>query len=120
MLHSTQLLSLMSSLKLTGQELSLMYRNVIGISSEPAAVTVLEFDPSREVSGIVLVPTLAPVLVAPEGGMPGPERPGRLDAMRLVKQDETMLEVGRRVGRTSQENQEMLEQAQRAVGKILD
>ncbi len=97
-----------------------MYRNVIGILSEPAAVTVLEFDPSREVSGIVLVPTSAPVLVAPEGGTPGPERPGRLDAMRLAKQDETMLEAGRRVGRTSQENQEMSEQAQRAAGKILD
>ncbi len=97
-----------------------MYRNMIGISSVPAAVTVLEFDPSREVSGTVLVPTSAPMLVAPDGGMPGPERPGRLDAMRLAKQDETMLEAGRRVGRTSQENQEMSEQAQRVVGKILD
>jgi len=55
--------------------------------------------------------------VAPDGGMPGPER---LDAMKLVKQDETMLEAGRRVGRTSQENQEMSEQAQRVAGKILD
>src|SRR5258708_35279157 len=120
MLHSTQLLNLMSSLELAGQELSLMYRNVIGISSEAAAVTVLEFNPSREVSGIVLVPTSAPMLVAPEGGTPGPERPGRLDAMRLAKQDETMLEAGRRVVRTSQDNQRMLEQAQSAPVKILE
>ena len=97
-----------------------MYRNMIGISSVPAAVMVLEFDPSREVSGTMLVPTSAPMLVAPEGGTPEPERPGRLDAMRLAKQDETMLKVGRRVRRISQENQEMSEQAQRAAGKILD
>ncbi len=75
-----------------------MYKNMIGISSVPSAVTVLEFNPSREVSGTMLVPTSVPMLVAPDGGMPGPER---LDAMKLAKQDEMMLKVGRTSGKTS-------------------